>query len=238
MMKRLIAALLSALCLSALPLTALGSAVTQIKVVLPYYHVWKTDVANADDRFTYRWTAVTEDAPMPAGTTEKYWDWNLRGNTSGKLSLTFSFTEPGSYSYRLAAYVPTPKKGYVYEPRSFLLTVLVKNDSGGGLRAEWVLLNELSGEKVDRIDLDPSYTENNKSGSGGSSKTKKKGRGYGYGNGSGGSSGSGSSGRTAKSVKTGDETRIHSMVVILSVCGVLMAYLVYEELRERKARKK
>ena len=44
--------------------------------------------------------------------------------------------------------------------------------------------------------------------------------------------------RTAQSVKTGDETRIQSMIVVLSVSGVLMLYLLYEELHERRGSKK
>ena len=231
MMKRLLAALLAALCLSALPLTVLGANATEVTVVLPYYHVWKTDVPNADDRFTYRWTAETQGAPMPSGKTGKYWDWHLRGNTEGKLALTYTFTGPGTYSYRLAAYVPQPKKGYSYEPRTFLLTIAVLNAPGGGLRAEWVLLNERSGKKVDQIDLDPSYVTGRKSGDDheGHKKKRKKAT-------AGTSSTSGK--RTAQSVKTGDETRIQSMIVVLSVSGVLMLYLLYEELHERRGSKK
>lgn len=231
-MKRLFAALLAALCLAALPLTALGAEPLRTAVVLPYYHVWVTDVPEADDRFTYRWTAVSEEAPMPEGVTASYWDWNLRGNVRGELSLPFTFDTTGAYAYRLSAHVPKPREGYVYEQRTFLLTVLVQNAPGGALRAEWYLLNEESGEKVDRIDLDPSYTAGKKKTDEKKDSDRKKT------DGDKRSGDAGRKGRTSGSVKTGDETRLESMMVIMAVSALLLVYLVWEELRELKARRK
>lgn len=247
MLKRLMAALLAVFCLSALPLTVLGADALRVKVVLPYYHVWKTDVPGADDRFTYRWTVVTEGAPVPEGIKNTYWDWNLRGNKEGKLSMSFVFEDPGVYSYRLAAYVPKPVDGYVYEPRTFLLTISVKNTSEGVMQAEWYLLNENSGQKVDRIDLDPSYTAGERpekpddsDDSGGSGGSGGSGSSGGSG-GSGGSSGSGSSGssgnRTGNSVRTGDESRIRSWAAIISVSFLMLAFLVFEDRRDRRREK-
>lgn len=249
MMKRLIAALLAAVCLSALPFTVLGANWSPVTVVLPYYHVWKTDVPDADDRFTYRWTAETAGAPMPEGSTNSHWDWHLRGNTEGELSLVFPFEAPGTYSYRLAAYVPEPKEGYVYEPRTFLLTVLVSSGPDGAPVAEWYLLNEQEGTKTDRIDLDPSYTapkdgkedkpghdDHPKDEKDSADSRKKKGESSHQGKQT--SSGqSGSSTGSSNSVKTGDETRIESLLVIFCVSALLLAYLVYEELRERREKR-
>lgn len=240
MMRRLLAAALAVLCLLALLPTAVAAESFRARVVLPYYHVWKTDVPDADDRFTYRWTVVTPGAPTPQGVTSEYWDWNLKGNVEGNLTLELTFDQPGAYDYRLAAYVPNPVKGYVYEPRTYLLTVLVVNKTtpGSGLTAEWTLLNERSGAKVDRIDLDPSYTSGEtptqtptekpteKPTQQPTEKTTEK-----KGGSSGGSSG-GNSGSSA--AKTGDSNRIRSMATILSVSGLLLAYLLYEELRQHR----
>ncbi len=236
MLKRLMAALLAVFCLSAMPLTILGADAPGVKVVLPYYHVWKTDVSGADDRFTYRWTVETDGAPVPEGVKNTYWDWNLQGNKEGKLSMSFVFEDPGAYSYRLAAYVPRPVEGYVYEPRTYLLTIVVKNMPAGGMQAEWYLLNEKSGDKVDRIDLDPSYTAGEKP-----EKPDDSGESGGSGGSSGSGSGSGSSGssgnRTGNSVRTGDESRAGSWAAIISVSCLMLVFLVFEEYRERRQRK-
>lgn len=221
-MKRLMAAALAVLWLSAIPLTALCAEPFPATVVLPYYQVWKTDVSGADDLFTYRWTAL-KGAPPPKGVTNTYWDWKLRGNTKGKLSLKFSFDAPGDYSYRLAAHVPKPVKGYTYEPRTYLLTVFVRNAPGGGLEADWNLLNEKSGAKVERIDLDPSYTSDHKH----EKKSSKKSK-----------SSSGSGKKSGKSAKTGDDSRIGSWAAILSASALMIACLIYEDLRLRREKRK
>lgn len=227
MFKRLMAvALLAVLCLTARPLAAFGADSFRATVVLPYYHVWKTDDSSADDRFTYRWTAETEGAPVPEGVKTSYWDWNLRGNKEGKLSMSFSFGVPGAYSYRLAAYVPKPKDGYTYEPRTYVLTILVQNAPGGGLQADWYLLNEQSGEKVDRIDLDPSYKGKKDSGGSGGSGSS--------GSGSGSSSGSSSGKKTGNTVRTGDDSRLRSWEAILSASFLMLVFLLFEDRRGRK----
>lgn len=310
-MKRLLAALLTLLCLSALPSAALAADSLSVKVDLPYYHVWITDDSNADDRFTYRWSALTPGAPIPTGRTGSYWDWYQKGNTEGTLSLSFSFAQTGTYEYRLAAYVPQREAGYVYESRTYLLTVVVQENSGGKRWAEWYVLNEASGTKVDRLDLDPRYSKplpsepevdpgpgkdpeqstdpgssSNPSSSSdpgsssnpGSSSTdpggntsqdpgsdsrhdsskdsesdhdddkdkdtkKKTSRSQsksksGSGSGSGSTNGKSGSGGANGGAKTGDETRLESMASILCVSGLLLAYLIYEELRERRANMK
>lgn len=246
MMKRLLAALLTLLCLSALPSAALAADSLSVKVDLPYYHVWTTDDSAADDRFTYRWSALTPGAPMPTGRTGSYWDWNLKGNSQGTLSLSFSFSQTGTYQYRLAAYVPQKKAGYVYESRTYQLTVVVQANSSGRLWAEWYVLNEASGSKVDRLDLDPLYSKpkdkdtkkntsrgKSKSGSGSGRRKGKSGSG-GTNSGANGSANGGANG----GAKTGDETRLESMASILCVSGLLLTFLVYEELREHRANRK
>lgn len=244
MIKRLIAVMLAALCMSALPFTALGSNKTPVTVKLPYSHVWKTDVPKADDRFIYRWTAETEGSPMPEGSTGSYLDWHLQGNEEGTLSLSYSLDVPGVYSYRLAAYVPHPRVGYTYEPRTYLLTVLVKTNADDEVVAEWYLLNEKEGTKTDIIDLDPSYSsleywkgnmkqrqmQGTDTSQEGNTSTDRKGK-------KGKKTRSGQSARATNTVKTGDESRIESLLVIFCVSALLIAYLVYEDLRERREKK-
>ena len=234
MMKRLMAAMLAVLCLSAITPAARGAETLRARVVLPWFHVWKTDVPDADDRFVYRWSAVTEDAPMPEGVTTAYWDWHLKGNCEGELTLHFTFDTPGAYSYRLAAYVPKPVKGYVYEPRTYLLTVLVMNAPEGGLRAEWNILNEASGAKVDKLDLDPSYSAGETPTEAPTQTPTEKPTQKSSGGGKSG--GSGTSGKSGKAAKTGDESRMESMRVILRVSGLLLVYLIYEEVRSRSGK--
>lgn len=226
MMKRLAAALLTVLWLWQLPLAALGAETAPVTVTLPYSHVWKTDDPDADDSFTYRWTSETAGAPMPEGSTGTYWDWTLKGNISGTLTLSFPCDSAGVYLYRLSAWVPSPVEGYTYEPRIYLLTLVVQDAPGGGLQGEWNVLNETSGAKVDRLDLDPSYT-------GGQppteapterptqSPTSQPAR---------SSTGSGQSG----SAKTGDENHIRSMAAILLASALLLIYLVAAERTERR----
>lgn len=243
MLKRLMTALLAIFCLTALPLTALAEESFRVTVTVPYFQVWKTDVPEADDRFIYRWTAA-EDAPVPEGVTTSYWDWELAGNTEGKLSLAFQFDEPGTYQYRLAAFVPNPKPGYVYETRTYLLTVLVQNTSGG-LQAEWYILNEDSDEKVDLVELDPSYTAGKRDDESESrpGKPTDDTSGSRQGSSAGGSSASEKSdesgtGTGIGKVRTGDDTVIRSWAAILSVSGLMVLYLICQEVREGREKNK
>lgn len=167
--------ILLSLCVLLLGCAAGGTAAAEyapLEAVLPLRQVYTTTDAGADSLFHYILKA--EDlSPLPreadadgvfalegaAGTGER------QGNAlryEREETLHFTLPRPGVYRYELRAAVeqdgqkPNAAR-YTLEGRRFTLSFYVENAPEGGLRLQTLTVENEQGEKLDTLELDPSY---------------------------------------------------------------------------------
>ena len=167
--------ILLSLCALLLGCAAGGTAAADyapLEAVLPLRQVYTTTDAEADSLFHYILRA--EDlSPLPreadtdgvfalegaAGTGER------KGSVlryEREETLHFTFPRPGVYRYTLSAAAEKDGKKpnaarYALEGRRFTLSFYVENTSEGSLRLQTLTVENEQGEKLDALELDPSY---------------------------------------------------------------------------------
>lgn len=119
------------------------------------FRVTGSTVSNVGDIFEYNLTAMTEEAPMPAGSTQERYQFSIRGNQSMEIEpMTYSNT--GIYEYRLELVIGSEKRGYTYDKEVYFITVYVKNTENDGLVTEIVAKNR-AGDKVGSLNFESTY---------------------------------------------------------------------------------
>ena len=98
------------------------------------------------ETFTVELTAVTADAPMPAGASGGVYTATVTG--AGSLTLEMAFDQPGVFSYTIKQ-LPGTSEYCTYDPTTYELTVFATVDEEWNLGITTVLTDS-SGEKVDK----------------------------------------------------------------------------------------
>ncbi len=141
---------------------------------IPVYQEFTSTVSGADSLFTYMLKAQAADAPMPRGSKNGEYLWQMRGNTSVELMINTDVL--GRYSYTLFQQIESSNKNYVYDRQLYKVTVdfstnsenrpfvttIIQNPSGDKVSTA-IFKNRYSGSSV----VDPS-----KPGGGGSVQTE------------------------------------------------------------------
>ncbi|MCH3972148.1 MAG: hypothetical protein LKE53_05185 [Oscillospiraceae bacterium] len=109
-----------------------------------------TGTPNKIPDFQYTITAVTANAPMPKDTQA-----TISG--SGKSSFgPITFTMPGNYEYRISQTKGTAEN-VTYDTAFYKLTVIVTNDSNGGLASQAKIQKNAVGSKDVQVLFTNSY---------------------------------------------------------------------------------
>jgi len=91
---------------------------------------------SSDDAFTFKWTALTDDAPMPGTTLVTV------ANAAQAAGFSFgsvTFSQPGTYTYSVSEVIPDlPVAGMLYDDIAAVLTVVVTDDGQGQLAANTI----------------------------------------------------------------------------------------------------
>jgi LPXTG-motif cell wall-anchored protein len=167
-----LAALLLALLLPQGAVAYAAQAYEPLEVTLPYRHVYTTTDTAADSLFHYVISAK-DGAPLPAeadadggfsfqgvaGSGEK--DGNhTRFDLAG--SLTFTFTEPGIYTYEITADTATDNQKanaerYTFVERSMTVRFYIANADEGGMKLQMLTAENDADVKPNEVLLDPVY---------------------------------------------------------------------------------
>lgn len=120
------AALLPTHTLAASPANPLTLQIDQVFTV--------QDGAAPSDQFTYKLTANTPDAPMPANSVGNGYTFSIQDTNSASVGPIL-FTQAGTYSYKIAQTVDDLAEGYTYDREVYSLTVYID----AGLHADLVI---------------------------------------------------------------------------------------------------
>ncbi len=101
--------------------------------------------------FTYRMTAKTPAAPMPAGTEGGTYTFRIGGTDNITLG-PIDFIQAGTYSYEIAQVIDTRAEGYEYDEEVYSLSVKVD----AGLNAD-IILRKSNGAKAEAIQFENSF---------------------------------------------------------------------------------
>lgn len=139
-------------------LTPRADAAGDITVELPYEQIWNnySDDPTVENTFTYVIRGATPDTVMPQGSENGAYYFNLQGNVTGALYLSFPYTDVGEYEYTISAYVPQPQTGYTYEPRVYTLKIFTSFENGE-LSVYAITVQDELLSKYDTIPFDPYY---------------------------------------------------------------------------------
>lgn len=104
----------------------------------------------------YVMTALEEDSPMPEGSTDREWRFELKGNARKEIGPV-RYERVGVYRYRIRQEAGEAREGYQPDLREYNLMVCIKNAEQGGLKYE-ILVENSEGEKTDGIVFENLYT--------------------------------------------------------------------------------
>ena len=136
-----------------------ASAAGSMEIDIPYEHLWfNYSDRDVDDTFTYQIVGATETTPMPEGSVDGVYYFDIEGNATGTLNLRFPYDHVGEYSYFVSAYVPDPQPGYTYEPHTYLISIYLRKTNDVLTVYALTIQDELL-RKYDELPLDPSYRE-------------------------------------------------------------------------------
>lgn len=105
----------------------------------------------ASDTFSYRLTAVTPGAPMPAGSTGGSYSFTVSGTNSRTLPPV-PFTQVGAYTYEIAPVIDQRAEGYTYDEQVYSLSVYVDDD----LDTE-IVIGKADGTKTQAVRFENSF---------------------------------------------------------------------------------
>jgi pilin isopeptide linkage protein len=141
-------ALLLAAMLAAFSLTA-GAASSPLNLLVN--QIFTTTDTTVSARFIYRLAPVEESNPMPPGSTEQGFTFEITGN-AGVLIGPITFTEPGEYRYELYQVILEEKPGYTYDESLYIVVVHVDLE----LEMELIVYNK-DGTKAYEIEFINSF---------------------------------------------------------------------------------
>lgn len=119
------------------------------------FHVKASTDPDEGGIFVYKLTAISADAPMPAGSTPEGYQFSLKKNQSMEIGA-ITYSQTGTYEYKLELVTGSEKKGYTYDKEVYFIMVYVKNTENGSLVSE-VIAKNMAGDKVGSLDFDHAY---------------------------------------------------------------------------------
>ncbi len=150
---RRIAALLCIIALTmalAVPVLAAG-----VSAGIPVEQTFTSNLAGKEGLFTYELEAVTENAPMPEGSKNGRFSFELEGNS--EKSLTIYAEGCGTYEYTLCQIVKQAKSGYTYDTSEYLVEITFYINADNQLAASVIILNS-KGEKAETASFQNLYS--------------------------------------------------------------------------------
>lgn len=178
-------------------------------VKIPVEQIVDSKNEGVSDGFAYMLTTDQTDAPMPTGSSNQQYIWNMKGNTS--VDLIMNVRSAGQYHYKV--YQITEKRdNFKYDEKSYDIKVDAFYNAKNQLRVVTVVENQ-NGEKVSGISFKNGYTwkEKDKSGPSLLSKIGK-----------------------SNSVKTGDDSPIIGYFTLLLGSTICLMFLIRENQRKKK----
>ncbi len=132
----------------------------------------KFSVSGGDDSvnndFTYQLTPLEKENPMPEGSAQGMWSFQMTGNIETETK-TITFDHAGVYAYQIRIAESAEQEGYFFDEEVYRATFFVRNTQTG-LAAELILQNS-AGEKVSCAVFENGYEH--KTGAAGSSDQEK-----------------------------------------------------------------
>ena len=150
---RMMALLCCALALAVFVCPSIAQAAldAQATLVVEQRFINNTSVV-AGDVFTYRLRGITDNAPMPQGSTAQGYDFTMQGNES--VQIPIAYTQAGVYEYEIVQVISfDADTRYVYDGRVYDVQVHV--DAQGGVQI--VVYDRQSGEKCEKIEFTNYY---------------------------------------------------------------------------------
>ena len=134
-----------------------GEAVT---VVIPYTHIYDAPASRSGDSFSYRIEPVG-GAPLPEGSRDGAYVFSVEAPGGGKavtgdVELRIAFPSKGEYRYRVSSADGADAGGFIYENRTYTLTMYVKTDKAGEVSCLVTATGD-NGRKYERLQLNPAY---------------------------------------------------------------------------------
>ena len=129
---------------AAVPAQAAGE---QVKASIPVAQ--KFSVSGGDDsvnsEFTYQLTPLEKENPMPEGSAQGMWSFQMVGNIETETKA-ITFDHAGVYAYQLRMAEEAEQEGYFFDEEVYKATFFVRNTQTG-LAAELIL------QKTDAVDV-------------------------------------------------------------------------------------
>lgn len=178
-------------------------------VKIPVEQVFNSKNTDASDEFMYALITDQSDAPMPDGSSNQQYVWNMKGNIAAEI--TMNIRNVGQYHYKICQ-ITEKKDNYSYDERNYDITVEAFYNADNQLKVITVVENQ-DGEKVSGISFKNSYTWQGKDKSGPSliSEISK-----------------------SNSVKTGDDSPIMGYFTLLLGSLICLIAMIRENQRKKK----
>lgn len=185
------------------------AADTDTTVKIPVEQVFNSENTDASDEFMYALITDQSDAPMPDGSSNQQYVWNMKGNIAAEI--TMNIRNAGQYHYKICQ-ITEEKENYSYDERNYDITVEAFYNADNQLKVITVVENQ-DGEKVSGISFKNSYTWQGKDKSGPSliSEISK-----------------------SNSVKTGDNSSIMGYFTLLLGSLICLIAMIRENQRKKK----
>lgn len=95
--------------------------------------------SNIDKKGTYKLQALEENIPMPDGSKDKEFTFNLEGKSS-EITIPLRYEHGGVYAYKLEQ-ITADKENYTFDRNSYKITVYVKNSGDNKLIPQVIVEN-------------------------------------------------------------------------------------------------
>lgn len=122
--------------------------------VIPVRQEFSTNVSGVEDTFHYVLRPETEGAPMPQGSKDGVYRWDMKGNT--EMDLSIPAAADGEYTYTLTQEVSNPQENYKYDRQVYRVTLYVYRDGEDPLSVSVVLENQ-AGQKASAAEFKNGY---------------------------------------------------------------------------------
>ena len=123
------------------------AADTDTTVKIPVEQVFDSKNTDASDEFMYALLTDQSDAPMPDGSSNRRYVWNMKGNIA--TEITMNIRNAGQYHYKICQ-ITEKKENYSYDERNYDITVEAFYNADNQLKVITVVENQ-DGEKVSGI---------------------------------------------------------------------------------------
>ena len=130
------------------------AADTDTTVKIPVEQVFNSQNKDASDEFMYALLTDQSDAPMPDGSSNQRYVWNMKGNIA--TEITMNIRNAGQYHYKICQ-ITEKKENYSYDERNYDITVEAFYNADNQLKVIPVVETQ-DGEKVSGISFKNSYT--------------------------------------------------------------------------------